>query len=585
MNLSLRFFSVVLMSIGLLPQTGILAQDRFVLSATGADSFEIKLANVNSEKQIVGNLPQPLVGDADADLVLFLDGSTAMRFGQRKKVTSGERAVQFTGSFQNLPDHFDGTGSLVLTLRHATGRTTEYVKERIPVAIDVVPPRIVSVRPIEDGQGARMLIVTLAENNLLSEYDARHFKVTSTSGSSLVTAASGAKFAAIDNEIRIPLSASVNTLVNVVVGNYKDGETEKHFLDSFGNPLETASTTLSITGQRPSGPAVEYPPFVVPADAGRHSDNNKVRPSGRVVTRVVKLYYYRDADRVAEIINRRTQQYNLANVRAKESRAQIAGDKAEDATAKRRAAQIDAENAARKTRDAEQELASLATNAEEAQSVAQQLTGVPKDLYVVPDGSGRLALVSDADLAPGADKAKLTKVSDFETQLKTVVSDYDKRRAEVAELRLKEQELNDLARSLDNQESRLIRAQFLRELDAAQEDPNTYAKGDIESIDPVMQTSVSVIGEGTIQLRGPIEGINQIRRMIHQIDTPVGQVKVDLQAIQINGEKGGQMEQTVQLVEGYINAGRFLTNQSLVFLSRSVSEVAAEVAQEHGQPW
>ena len=45
-----------------------------------------------------------------------------------------------------------------------------------------------------------------------------------------------------------------------------------------------------------------------------------------------------------------------------------------------------------------------------------------------------------------------------------------------------------------------------------------------DSDDPVEQVSVSVIGEGEIQLRGPLKGINEIRMMINQIDAPVGQV-------------------------------------------------------------
>lgn len=585
MNRLLILTLIVLTSAGLFPLSILVAQTRQPLTGTIPESFRIHLGNVSTDPKIQCTLPEALVGDANADLVLFLDGSTAMRLGQRQKVASGSTVVNFTGTFQNIPDHFNGTGTLVLTLHKLTGNSSEFTKANIPVEIDIVVPRIVSVRPLEDGIGARMLIVTLAENNLRSEYDVKHFKVTSTSGNSLIAPPSSGKLAVLNNEIRVPLSASVNSLVDVTIGSYEENGKTVAFTDKFDNALVTASTRLAITGQRPSGPAEEYPPFVVPRDAGDHSDNNKVRPSGRVVTRVVKLYYYRDADRVAEIINRRTQQYNLANVRAKQGKAQEASEKAEDATAKRREAQINAENAARETRKAEHELAALAVNAEEAQAVKQQLVGVPTSLFVVPDGAGRLSLVPPTSLADSKDAEKLTTVGKFNEQLTGVINDFNQRRAEVAELRLKEQELNDLARSLDNQESRLIRAQFLRELDAAQEDPNTYAQGDIDSIDPVMQTSVSVIGEGTIQLRGPIAGINQIRRMIHQIDTPVGQVKVDLQTIQINGEKGEELEQTVQLVEGYINAGRFLTNQSLVFLSRSVAEVAAEVAQENGQPW
>ncbi|MBL8888948.1 MAG: hypothetical protein JNL67_03145 [Planctomycetaceae bacterium] len=523
-----------------------------------------------------------------AELALELDNGVVVRFGTAKEIAAFDRPIEFAGKFQKFPDHFKGNARFVVDYRVSKGSTgIRLASGLFPVHIDILPPRIVGVRAIEDNFGARALVVILAEENPKDSYPAELFSVKTVPGATdLLETPSTNTFSVTNGEIIIALKQSVNSLIQVEIKALKDkNDKTVVFADSLGNKMEAYQTKLAVAGQRPSGPAEEYPPFVVPAEAGRHSDNNKVRPSGRVVTRVVKLYYYRDADRVTEIINRRTQQYNLANVRAKQSQAQLATEKAEDATAKRRAAQNDAENAARQTREAEHELAALAMNAEEAQAVKQQLVGVPTGLFVVPDGTGRLSLVPPTSLANKEDARQLTTVADFDQQLTGVINDFNKRREEVAELRLKEQELNDLARSLDNQESRLIRAQFLRELDAAQEDPNTYAQGDIDSVDPVMQTSVSVIGEGTIQLRGPIEGINQIRRMIHQIDTPVGQVKVDLQTIQINGEKGEELEQTVQLVEGYINAGRFLTNQSLVFLSRSVAEVAAEVAQENGQPW
>ena len=59
---------------------------------------------------------------------------------------------------------------------------------------------------------------------------------------------------------------------------------------------------------------------------------------------------------------------------------------------------------------------------------------------------------------------------------------------------------------------------LFRSVAAAHEDPDTYVPGKPNNKDPVLQVSVSVIGEGLIQLRGPIKGINVIRTMINQID-------------------------------------------------------------------
>jgi hypothetical protein len=129
------------------------------------------------------------------------------------------------------------------------------------------------------------------------------------------------------------------------------------------------------------------------------------------------------------------------------------------------------------------------------------------------------------------------------------------------------------------------RTQFETEVAAGTADPDSYAPADLSSIDPVMQVSISVIGEGVIQLRGPIRGINEIRTMINQIDSPLGQVKVGLFTIQINGKEGDKMDEVAARLEGYIDLSRFLTNHSLQLLRRAVQEEAAleisRVAQEH----
>lgn len=533
----------------------------------------------------------PITANAIATLHLQLEsGTVAIGKPVVASAPSPSQSVMFTGSFAGLPDHYDGQGHYFLRIQDPpptpasplpVPRTVSETSSRT-IRIDRVPPRIVSVRPVAGSRGADLLIVTLVEQNPLDSY------VVSDSGSGkevTVTVASGdenlltafTKFSVVNQQINIPLKTTVAGLITINVGSLKD---------DFGNELTSFSQTLGVTPQRPSGPAVEYPRFAVPDKAGRHTNSNEIRPSNRVQTRVVRLYYYRDAHRVAEIINRRAQQFNLVGTKAKRALAEEARERAEDATAKRRQAQRQAEAAARSTRQLEREVEALQVAAEEARDVQNQLVGYPGSSFVVPaEGTDRLAILTKEDLIDGNEGDGLTTIDNFREQLRQVIKEYEDAKINLNSLQQTEVQTNNAARSLEDNEDRLIRTQFLRELDAAQEDPNTYAPGDIDSIDPVMQTSVSVIGEGVIQLRGPIEGINQVRRMIHQIDVPVGQVKVELETVQINGEKGDELEETVQLVEGYINSGRFLTNQALVFLRRSVTEVAAEVAQENGQPW
>ena len=134
----------------------------------------------------------------------------------------------------------------------------------------------------------------------------------------------------------------------------------------------------------------------------------------------------------------------------------------------------------------------------------------------------------------------------------------------------------------DRNEQLANRTPFEAEVASGTADPDSYAPADLTSVDPVMQVSISVIGEGVIQLRGPIRGINEIRTMINQIDSPLGQVKVGLFTIQINGEDGARMDEVAARLEGYIDLSRFLTNQSLQLLRRAVQETAGQVINESG---
>lgn len=127
-------------------------------------------------------------------------------------------------------------------------------------------------------------------------------------------------------------------------------------------------------------------------------------------------------------------------------------------------------------------------------------------------------------------------------------------------------------------ELRAAQEQFRREVAAGLADPDTYARGRIQSIDPITQVSISVVGTSRLQLRGPITGINKICRMIHQIDSPVGQVKVGIHTVQVNGEHGDRMDFVYEKINKEIAHSRFLVNTSGRLLRRAVSEVAAEVA-------
>src|SRR5205085_4360527 len=95
---------------------------------------------------------------------------------------------------------------------------------------------------------------------------------------------------------------------------------------------------------------------------------------------------------------------------------------------------------------------------------------------------------------------------------------------------------------------------------------DTYAAGFPESIDPVEQVSLSVIGEGLIQLRGPRKGVNLVHTMINELDAPVGQVHIAMHTVQINGEHEERIEPVAMYIERYIDHARLLTTLSAQYL-------------------
>lgn len=152
--------------------------------------------------------------------------------------------------------------------------------------------------------------------------------------------------------------------------------------------------------------------------------------------------------------------------------------------------------------------------------------------------------------------------------------------ARVAAARAAEAKANEAAVAAEALERRKAENQFRREVAAAREDPDTYAPGVPDSDDPVRQCSISVIGEGLIQIRGPIKGLNVIRTMINQIDAPAGQVQVAVHTVQVNGEKGNRMEKVVANIQRHLDHSRFLTVQSGQMLRKAVTQVASRKAQE-----
>jgi hypothetical protein len=396
---------------------------------------------------------------------------------------------------------------------------------------------------------------------------------------------------------RAPISATSSSVSeNVVTLRYEDVRPDVYQLtvkgafikDRFGNKMETDSTTQlfrpiaaespaissGITG--PTGPNVPFPEYTKPRPIV-----NGFNPSDHVETRVSRLYYYRDAHRVAQIVNRDVKSYNRAAVDMQQQLANKSRQIADQATDDRRGKERASVEAAKKTREAERELqeaesraASAANQAANAtvdqQRLDQRLLTLPEDY---PD---RASLQAQADHTQNV-RAQLERVA--ESARRTAESVYQK----VQTLRTAEAAASEQWQASIAVEDRAREEQFRREVAAAHADPDTYAPGKPGSEDPVRQVSVSVIGEGLIQLRGPIKGINVIRTMINQIDAPVGQVRVNVHTVQINGEKGDRMELVAGKIQRYIDHSRFLTLQSAEMLRKAIVLVAAQRAIEAGE--
>ena len=99
------------------------------------------------------------------------------------------------------------------------------------------------------------------------------------------------------------------------------------------------------------------------------------KPSDKVETRVVRLYYFRDAHRVAQIVNRDVKSYNRIAVDTRRRMADDARDEADALTDSRRLDEIVSIRAAQAARAAEQKVRQAQNDldaATRAEATAQQ---------------------------------------------------------------------------------------------------------------------------------------------------------------------------------------------------------------------
>jgi hypothetical protein len=399
--------------------------------------------------------------------------------------------------------------------------------------------------------------------------------------------------------------------------------------DIFGNPI-TGNLTLSVVNA-PDGGTVDgipkpekAPNAVFPEFNNPRPEPNGFNPSDHVDTRVARLYFYRDARRVAEVINRDLKSYNQAAVDTRRRLAEKARTEADTLTDQRRLQEIKAVRAAQATREAQKRVDQAQSAIQQNQSSASQATSALNALTARRDSLQQQLTQAQAAAAPPAQAAatggttgatgtpaddeaaenraaaarmvtsltrqlqdvqlQITQTQDQSTQANSQVgtqtSALKDAQNDLQAARTKEANESDESVKDQAQEDRARENQFRLEVAAAHEDPNSYVPGKPDSIDPVLQVSISVIGEGVLQLRGPIKGVNIIRRMINEIDTPAGQVRIALHTVQINGEHESRMEKVAGRIQAYVDHSRFLTVQSSQMLRNAVVKVASRKAEE-----
>jgi hypothetical protein len=387
--------------------------------------------------------------------------------------------------------------------------------------------------------------------------------------------------------------------------------------DVYGNPVAPPLTKVVSKSPDEGGETVDAIPKPEKAPNAVFPEWNKPRPptngfneSDHVDTRVCRLYYYRDARRVAEIINRDLKSYNQAAVDTRRRLAEKARTSADSLTDQRRQQEVKAVRAAQASREVQRRLDKAQSDLQQSQtsmatanqnlpvlqakqaSLQQQLNAAsnaanpppPANGAAVPAQPAASAAVVSLQAQLDAVGVQITQAQNAASQAASQIGDQtaavQAAQADLQAARASEAQSSDVTLKDQAQEDRARESQFRLEVAAAHEDPNSYAPGQPDSVDPVLQVSISVIGEGVIQLRGPMKGINLIRRMINEIDTPAGQVRIALHTVQINGEREKRMEKVAARIQYYVDHARFLTVQSSQILRNAVVKVASAKAEQ-----
>ncbi len=562
------------------------------------------------------------VGDAtSAQMQLFIVGSEA-------PLTSADYHQTATSEKLSIPELIPGDYNLCL--RVMQGKASIASSDSFKLSVRTSGPYPISVSPtnLAETPGSSVIRVRFNPENQLDQLQTpitKNFNLKNINNKKLTGIQPETADYVADDVV-------VLTFADIPEGAYKlsvradtapgsksitglNGNALKDGVFEFGiiKPIGSELSSTSSAGLRGSDARnVLYPEFTKPRDS-----MVGFNPSDKVVTKIARLYYFRDAHRVVQLVNRDAKSHNRQTVDVQQQLADKYRGQAEDATGERQVAERAAIQAASQARAAEQmlkqyqqgliesrkQLTELDKTAVEQEGEQEKLE---KDLDAAKEKT-RLADEKVKSTQPtlpadqlALDNAKQDQAK-IEEKLKKLVgkqkrTEADKGNAEdqvtameghvsaamaaVQTARNLEAEKRELSATLQFKEDRARADLFRREVAAAKEDPDTYAPGNPTSQDPMLQVSLSVIGEGLIQLRGPSKGVNLVRTLINQIDAPVGQVRIGIHSVQVNGEHGKRMEPVIGRIQLYVDHSRFLTVQSGQMLRNAVTLVASRCADQ-----
>ncbi|MFO0871185.1 MAG: hypothetical protein U0935_19855, partial [Pirellulales bacterium] len=228
---------------------------------------------------------------------------------------------------------------------------------------------------------------------------------------------------------------TVSGNITDIYGNRLEGQTGQPGTDHVRrlsqldpSTTETPSDVRGIVAT--TGRYVPYPEYTKP-----RPDQNGFNPSDKVETRVARLYYFRDAHRVAQIINRKVKSHNRQGVDAARQLADRARQIAEQKAAFRQQSERAAIEKARKTREKEADL----QRAEQAQQRSLQELSAAKLTDPPPDA---------------------TLITQLESAARSFASQVDRLRGDVQKLRDEENVANEQVQQAEAEERLSREEQF-----------------------------------------------------------------------------------------------------------------------------